>query len=229
MLIPVSLRSLNTLGNNGFDRQSGARPRWDWRGARIMPFWPALAPAFARAWWVWNLEFFGEALDNVRRRLWPRKPAGVYVPTRAIPAEARPRGPKPDKEAQFEAIYGAGFSVNRDVLDALAQAGWHLRAAGVTVLYFVSPLQTDEIGRETSPEVRRQLDAADRQVDRFFADQGFPVLDLHGSVQRGYFESPSEHLDGPGRKKVAAALLDWLSSRLGGVPAAAGHGLGSVD
>ncbi|HXC65453.1 MAG TPA: hypothetical protein VNZ67_13910 [bacterium] len=200
VLIPISLRSLNSLGSNGFAPQAGISPVWP--QPHVLPLWPALAPAFARAWWAWSRRFFAGLAELSCGE--PPKAAGGGDPGPAWSAQM------PDLETKFEVIWGAGYRLDGGVMVALAEAGWHLREAGVTVLFVASPLQMAQIGRECGPMVREQVESGDRQMVKFLRDQGFQVLDLHGSVDRGYFETPKEHLDGPGRRKVAAFLLDWL-------------------
>ena len=124
----------------------------------------------------------------------------------------------PDLETKFELIWGSGYRVDSGILVALAETGWHLREAGVTVLYVSSPLQMGQIEQECGPLVRRQVESGDRQVVKLLRDQGFQVLDLHGAVGQGYFQTPAEHLDGAGRRKVSALLLDWLGRCLKAPP-----------
>jgi hypothetical protein len=217
VLIPVSLRSLNLLGHNGFPGPIVPSPVWP--QPHVLPLWPYFAPAFAQAWWAWNQRFFAGLVDlAVSGPQQRRESEGDDRTTPVAPAQ------RADRETKFEVIWGAGYRLDRSVMAGLVEAGWHLREAGVTVLYVSSPLQMGQIEKECSPSIRAQVDSGDRQVVQFLQDQGFQVLDLHRAVETGYFETPVEHLDGPGRRKVSALLLEWLGRCLTSKPKATAAG-----
>ena len=213
VLMPISLRSLNTLGSNGFDRKKRGKDLWK----RPVPYrtWSRIAPAFARAWWGWNAKFLADLAG--------RSPAdGAALAWRPDPYIRKPCNPPPstDKDIRFQVIYGSGYHLNYGQLDALLQAGLHLREAGSAVFYVVSPAPLAELEQRWGPGSRAPVEAGDRTVVRFLRDRGLWVLDLHGQCQDGFYESPREHLNGKGRQALAARLLQWMSQSLGAMPAA---------
>ncbi len=210
VLIPVSLRSLNTLGNNGFDRKKPGLGLWNiptlGGELRVVP------GAFARAWW--SLE---PALD--RGNLLPRGnpnegwPVPRLAPQALIPI--RHHGPcQTGKDLRFQVIYGAGYRLDFKLLNALLQTGWHLRAAGAEVFYVVSPAPLEELGRYWAAPARPRWRpvTAPWSVSCGTADSG----SLHLQEQDGFYESPGEHLDGPARGDFAGRLLRWISGSLKG-------------
>jgi hypothetical protein len=119
-----------------------------------------------------------------------------------------------DKDLAFQIIYGAGFRMDLDLLNALVQTGWHLKQDGVAALFVVSPAAVDELGRRWGPASRAQVEDEDRRLVGLMRDQGFEVLDLHAEDQGDFYESPAEHLNGAGRKAVAERLLRWMAATL---------------
>jgi hypothetical protein len=211
VLIPISLRSLNTLGNNGFAMKRRGQGLWNipTLGGELR----AVPGAFARAWWVWNRRLIADSFSaGEPNEGWP---VPLRAPQAAIPIQ-RHRPLPVAKDLRFQVIYGAGYRLDFKLLNVLLQTGWHLRAAGAEVFYVVSPAPLEELERYWGGASRAPVEAGDRAVVRFLRDRGFRVLDLHLGEQGGFYESPGEHLDGPARRDFAGRLLRWISASLKG-------------
>ncbi|HXC65452.1 MAG TPA: hypothetical protein VNZ67_13905, partial [bacterium] len=142
-------------------------------------------------------------------------PTGHLPPARPIsPAVSGAHAAGPDKDLQFQVIYGQGYRLNPALLNALLQTGWRLQEAGAEVFFVVSPATMDELQRRWGPEIRGQVDAGDQALVRQLGDRGLRALDLHAEDQRAFYESPAEHLDGAGRRAVAERLLRWMADAL---------------
>ncbi|HTB35133.1 MAG TPA: hypothetical protein VK842_09740 [bacterium] len=207
VLIPVSLRSLNTLGSNGFGAKRPVPDLWKVRTAGGE--WRVVPGACVRAWWVWNRRLLAMVLPTAEDpEAWPVQ---RLPPQRHIRIH---QNPPVDKALQFQVIYGAGYRLDYKLLGVLLQTGCRLRAAGAEVFYVVSPAPMDELERLWGRACRTPVEAGDHAVVRFLADRGFQVLDLHLGEQDGFYESPGEHLDGPARRDYAGRLLRWMSGAL---------------
>jgi hypothetical protein len=96
-------------------------------------------------------------------------------------------------------------------LGGLIEAGDLLAARGCRALYYVTPVDRLELARRLGPDAVRSLDAGAQEAVAALRAAGFPVLDLHAFLDRGFMDLPSEHLDADGRTSLARRLGAWTA------------------
>ncbi|MGH7441829.1 MAG: hypothetical protein ACREKE_04055, partial [bacterium] len=114
----------------------------------------------------------------------------------------------------YQMVYGDGFALNNRELDALIGVGNILAGSGCQTLYYLTPVDRLELGKQMGAAVVEQLDASAAQVVKVLRQAGYPVLDLHALLNSGFIELPSEHLAAAGRLAVAKRLNVWVAEHL---------------
>ena len=210
-IIVVNLRSLNSLGFNGFPANGGSAPALF--SASEFTVKHRFQPGF-----------FGSLRDAVRfsrpaailRSLtaWSREGlVGLITPVPLPDPNASSR-PEELVQTNFKRVYGDGYALNEKTVEALIGCGDLLAARGCKTLFYITPVDRVEVGREVGPDAVRQLDAGAAQAASYLREAGYPVLDLHALLDDGFIDPPSEHLAAAGRKLVARRLSAWAYGQL---------------
>jgi hypothetical protein len=210
-IIVVNMRSLNTLGFNGFPGNGGVAPALlhlpEFSGRRRS-----------------RPSSFGGIRDAVRfsraaallRSLteWSREGLVDLITPGPLPDPDAPSRPEQMVQTNFKRVYGDGYALNEKTLEALISSGDLLAARGCRTLYYITPVDRAGVAREVGPGVVRQLDAGAAQAASDLRQAGYPVLDLYALLDKGFIDPPSEHLAAAGRQKVARLLSAWAYQEL---------------
>lgn len=216
-VIEVNVRSLNRLGDNGFFKlpSAGLFNQADRNTFSVASLYRGLA-AWTRAMVV--------SLFDVTERpvLGPVSPLAGTEPSPAVPLghDALPGAAPPipsqnlalGMKAGYQSVYGDGYELDTAAVGSLLHTGEILRAGGTMVLYYLTPVDLEDLRNYCGTATLAVVNRSSALVVAKLKADGFPVLDEHALLNDGFISPPSEHLLAPGRTRLAKALLRWIEA-----------------